>query len=170
VAAIIAAQNAPNDPAATADRAAPPRGARILRAAADYDLLVTRGCPPPRALVQLRARAGEYDPVVLAALGRIVKDAADVEIVSITVRQMTEGMVLAEDIVTQAGAIVIAKGQEVTACLRERLVNYARHTPVKEPLQVVVQRPAASPAPRTPTQLEPLALPPEPVRSESTVP
>ena len=169
VAAIIAAQNTPYDAAAAAGSAAQPPGARILKAASDYDLLVTRGCPAPRALVQLRARTGEYDPVVLAALGRIVQCAADVEIVSVTIRQMTEGMVLAEDIVTQSGAIVIAKGQEVTACLRERLVNYARHTPVKEPLHVIVHRPVP-PAPRTPPSLEPLAPPPEHARSGATAP
>ena len=49
------------------------------------------------------------------------------------------GMVLAEDVNTLSGTLLITAGSEVTAVLMERIRNYNPGT-LKEPLRVAVER------------------------------
>lgn len=59
---------------------------------------------------------------------------------SVRVRELSIGMVINEDVWTKDGALLVAKGQEVTYPVLQRLHNFARGMGVVEPIRVFVPR------------------------------
>ena len=116
-----------------------PLGARVLKVALDYDTLKWSGETDIQVFSELRMRSGWYDPKVLEAMEAVVGCEAAIRICEVRVDQITVRMILAEDVTTTDGALVVNKGQEVTESLRERLRNFARHRGLREPIQVLVQ-------------------------------
>ncbi|AHG90498.1 response regulator receiver [Gemmatirosa kalamazoonensis] len=102
--------------------AAIPLGARVLKVVLDYDLLETQGMAADAALAALEARPGGYDPAVLAA-GRQVWLPADPRPIVREMRlaDVRPGMVFANDVVGSSGVLLVARGQEVTDALLERV-------------------------------------------------
>jgi response regulator RpfG family c-di-GMP phosphodiesterase len=135
VAEIIAAQNHRFDE--HGERI--PHGARVLKVALDFDTLVAGGLPGPEAAAELRTRAGCYDPEVLAALADVACLAAAEELREVAVSELTGQMILAEDIRSTNGLLLVGKGQEVTLSLRQRLKNFARSAHIQEPIKVYVR-------------------------------
>lgn len=116
-----------------------PLGARILRIAIDADDLDEQGVPKDETATRLRARTGCYDPDVLAALERI-RDAEEDDqgtMKTITVKELRSGMVFAQECTTLDGRLLVARGQEVTPGVLERVRNFADNLGVKEPLSVL---------------------------------
>jgi len=97
-------------------------GAHVLRLALDLDMLELAGTPEP--LRVLAGRSELYDPEVFAALER-TRNATLVYIVKeIAISGLRVGMVLAEDIRMVSGALLVARGYEVTAGFIERIRNF----------------------------------------------
>lgn len=98
-------------------------GAYVLRAAIDLDMLLSQGLNRSQAMMSLQTRQDVYHPRVLAALGRIEiperKDAVKV----VRVPELCNGMVLAEDVKSRNGVLIVTKGQKVTDTLRRCLEN-----------------------------------------------
>lgn len=121
-----------------------PLGARILKVALDFDRLSRSGLVDHKALLELRARAGWYDPDVLNALEEVIGAAEVYEPAEVAVRDLTSRMILAEDIVTTYGTLLVTKGQEVTLCMKQRLANFAKQSSLKESVKVLIRRPGAA--------------------------
>ncbi len=122
-------------------------GARILRVATDVEELQARGEGGVRCTDLLRARRGRYDPAVIAAFERLSAEGElDFQVRAVSLDELRTGMQLAADVSLEAGTILVAAGQEITVSLLERLRNFRRSQPVKEPVLVRVPEPAA-PAP-----------------------
>jgi response regulator RpfG family c-di-GMP phosphodiesterase len=98
-----------------------PLGARILKVATDLDALEAREDAPADPVSVLRRRVGEYDPRVLDALASVLRPATPVQ--SISLAALTEGMRLAEDILTPQDIILVPRGFQVDLTLLERLRN-----------------------------------------------
>lgn len=118
-----------------------PWGARALKLALDLDILEAQQSPLPLALDTLRGRTGCYDPALLEALagircgpaaesGSVVKE--------LSISSLQTGMVFAEDVKTSKGLLLVARGQEVTPSLTERIRNFSRAMQIKEPIRVIV--------------------------------
>ncbi len=133
----------PSDPLAGADI---PQGARILKAALDYDAATWRGIAGGDALGVLRQRTDWYDPEVVAMLEAAIGVDAQLERREIRVKELVAGMYLAEDVKTTGGAIVVAKGQEVTPSLSHRVKNFARRQHIEEPIFVLARMDNPAPA------------------------
>jgi response regulator RpfG family c-di-GMP phosphodiesterase len=116
-----------------------PAGARLLKVALDFDTLVTAGMTGGSAFAQLRARAGWYDPAILEALGKVLRGEAQYELRVVPVHELTTGMVLAEDVRSDAGLLLITKGQEVTASLGMRLRNIAESGGLRAAIRVLAR-------------------------------
>ena len=116
-----------------------PLGARILKVALDYDTLKWSGDTDIQVMVELRQRSGWYDPEVLAALETVVGFETALEIQEIGLKDLTTYMIIAEDVTTTDGMLLVTKGQEVTPSLRQRLRNFAKSTRIKEPVHVLMQ-------------------------------
>jgi response regulator RpfG family c-di-GMP phosphodiesterase len=116
------------------------RGADILRVALDFDALDASAYPTDTAIGTLRSRAGRYDPSILAALDEVRGAGVVVrEIREIQVAALREGMVIAADVRLINGALLIARGFEVTPSLVERIRNL--HTGnIASPVRVYTRR------------------------------
>jgi hypothetical protein len=111
-------------------------GGHILKAALDFDALVSAGSAPDMALAEMQSRQGWYDPDVLATLGQVLEVARTRAIHEVRIYQLAEGMVLAADVVALNGAFLCRKGREVTSAMCYRLANYADNVGVQEPIKV----------------------------------
>jgi hypothetical protein len=114
-----------------------PLGARVLKAVADLDWIESRGLARAQALRKLQSRHGWYDPRVLETLAAVPEgnakqtDPHDAALTDLRARQ-----VLAEDVVTLGGLLLVPKGHEVTQALLERMRSFARNGELKLPLRV----------------------------------
>jgi response regulator RpfG family c-di-GMP phosphodiesterase len=116
-----------------------PLGARLLKVALDFDMLRSRGLDDMEAVNRLRAQPRTHDPDVLAALGEIVAQSESYVTKEVGLRDLAGGMILAEDLKTRNGLLLVCKGNEVTPSLCQRLENYARKAGIHEPIRVLVR-------------------------------
>lgn len=101
-------------------------GGHVLRIASDFDTLINHGYLAHAALDVLRSKREVYDPKIIEAFA-IIRDpnaTRRTEIREISIMALQPGMVLAEDIITLTGALLVARGQETTPGLVERLQNF----------------------------------------------
>ena len=101
-----------------------PLGARILKVALDLDTQVARTSSPTDAISRMEAEPDPYDPEIL----RVAKQSLDalfpIRIEEKPVYLLNPGMIIAEDIVSDSGALVVVKGLEVTESVIRVLNNY----------------------------------------------
>jgi len=117
-----------------------PLGSRLLRIALDYDALEAHGARSSVAVAALRGRGHVYDPDLLDALARVVADDDRRRIVlELPVCRLRPGMVLAADVRSSAGALLLARGFTATDQLIERLRNLGIGA-VREPLLILDDR------------------------------
>ena len=130
--------------AVRADDSAPPRTppleARILKLVVDYDTLETLGVAAEERPGKLQARAHEYDPTVLSAFIDMLSDqnlcGRPAEIARAELRL---GMVLAADIVTTQGRLLLARGLELSEAALTHLAHFAPGA-IREPISVLLPR------------------------------
>lgn len=101
-----------------------PWGARALKIALDLDSLESDENRVTAPFAVLRGRSGSYDPDILEALAKLRGDSQDVRMVELQIRELRIGMVFGEDLKSSSGMLLVARGQEVTAGLLERLRNF----------------------------------------------
>jgi response regulator RpfG family c-di-GMP phosphodiesterase len=125
-----------DDPFGRVDGKSIPLGARMLRIAVDLDDLETAGHPAPQALSALSQREGVYDPALLEALAEVVGQEARSELREVPLAGLKPGMVLAADLFSKAGVLLVARGYTVSTGLVERLKNLGQG--VREPIRVTL--------------------------------
>src|SRR5207248_3001011 len=92
-----------------------PLGARLLRIIFDFDVLLTQGLLVLEALKRMTEREGIYDPDILHDFSRWQGHELDPKQTrDFTLGELRVGMVLASDVVTAQGVLLIARGQAVT--------------------------------------------------------
>lgn len=116
-----------------------PVGAKVLCLLTDYDTLTRTGHLSSRdALSVLSKRAHRYELTLIEGLMRAHEvRATDPELREILVKDLTGGMLLERDLLTQDGRLLIARGHHVTDALIARLKRNGSNT-VTEPLLVRV--------------------------------
>ncbi len=112
-----------------------PLGARVLKLVADYDVLEAGGSSPEMATGMLGARSGRYDPQLLEAFMRCKARGATRSLREMSLSALVAGLHLAQDLVSTNGLLLVARGQEVTPGLLQRLRNLPAGT-VREPIRV----------------------------------
>ena len=100
-----------------------PQGSRILKIAIDYDWLEASGMAPALCLETLKGRPGLYDPALLKALGDSKNTGPSLNLKEVDLSGLAIGMVLARDVATRTGHLLIGRGQEVSMGLLQRLGN-----------------------------------------------
>lgn len=116
-----------------------PIGARILKVALDYDTLRWSGLKDVDAIVGLRERPGRYDADILTALEATIGFEEALEVREIKLEELTISMILAADVISTDGALLVSKGQDVTPSMCERLKNFSRNRRIEEPIRVLVR-------------------------------
>lgn len=121
-----------------------PLGARMLKVLLDLAEIEARRVARPAAFVLMQRQAKRYDPEVLAAARRCLIEAdppaPELPSIPIPFRRLAAGHVLAADIQTVEGKVLLTANRQITDVLLERLHNYASLSAIKEPLCVRVGR------------------------------
>jgi response regulator RpfG family c-di-GMP phosphodiesterase len=113
-------------------------GQLLLRAAIEYDRLVSRGASCDSAINTLRQSTLTFPSTVLKALARLSKTARGTMVRQIRLTDLTVGMTLDEDLVSPKGIRLVPSGAEVTTTLMIRLTSIAGGVGVAEPFRVRV--------------------------------
>ena len=117
-----------------------PTGARMLKLALDFDVLVSSGLSEKEALGKIILRGESwYDPAIVCALNKVIDVDEEYEAVAVTMDELAPDMILADDVKGATGVTLITKGQEVTLSLLMRLKNYLAVAKIQEPIKVVVR-------------------------------
>jgi len=127
----------PDDPLAGEEI---PIGARIMRLLLDFDTLETAGLKGPAAVDKLRQRSGKYDPRILDAFAKFLTQQLGAQEQQISVAQLSSEMILAEDVYTKNGALLVCKGQQVSDSVAERLTNFWHNGHISNTVKVLIVR------------------------------
>ncbi len=111
---------------------------RILKIVLDFDTLTAKGISAPKAVEEMLNNADYYDPDIFAALDAEVLSVANGFVVNaVTIADLVNGMLLADDIKDNHGEILLSKGQEITDVLKLRLLVFLRLGRVAEPIRIL---------------------------------
>lgn len=113
-----------------------PLGARILKAALDFDTEENRCSDPIAAFARQTLNAHRYDPAVLSALNSVIDTLFSLKIVDVSLPDLRVGMVLAESVGANDGRMLIAKGHDVTDSVLNFLHNYAAKGELVQPIRI----------------------------------
>ena len=125
-----------------------PWGARALKIALDYDVLESEAETSRHPIDILRARTGWYDPEILEAFAELRgRGKKEVLVHELTLRDIAAGMLFGEDVKSAKGLLLIARGQEVTPSLLERVRNFSSELGIREPIRMIERLPVANTRP-----------------------
>ena len=120
-----------------------PLGSRVLRVLTDLIALEERGHARPKALAEMQARPGIYDPRVLESVSVcfdvFMSDHAEPgkAVQEITIKELCVRHRLVDKIETLDGVmLVVGGGTLVTPMLLEKLKNFAAVNGIREPIRV----------------------------------
>ena len=100
-------------------------GAEILRVVSAYEALERTAPSRDTAVHRLRAQAGRFDPEVLKALTDMLglEDTGD-EAIDVPIGRVSIDMIVAEDLRTRTGVLLVPKGYRVSESFVARLGNF----------------------------------------------
>lgn len=118
-----------------------PWGARALKVIFDLDVVETQGNSTETALSILHSRAGWYDPLILKSVAEACGSSTDQgQTKEVALRDVQPGMVFAQDVRTAWGLLLIARGQEVTPGLLERIWNLSSALGISDSVRVITRK------------------------------
>ena len=114
-----------------------PFGARLLRVLFDYDQLDAAEHQRMEVFKILRGRSGVYDPGIVDAWETTLNRQSEVAgVQTLRLTELRPGMVLATDLKTAGGTLLMTRGHELTAGSLERLRNFSTSVGLSEPIYV----------------------------------
>jgi CheY-like chemotaxis protein len=116
------------------------RAGHVLKMAIDFDALETAHRSSVAAIDALQARGGDYDASVLAALPALLGPGSTHEPREVPFAGLKVGMIVAEDVHIDGGAMLAARGLELTAGMVERMHNMRKGMITKALVKVFVPR------------------------------
>lgn len=113
-----------------------PVGARILKAAIDFDLLESRRGDSVEAFAQLREHAERYDPDVLIAMSTALDSLFSAKSKSVEIHELRIGMLFSQSVNNKSGQMLVARGQEVTRSILDILRRIDQNNNLEVPMHV----------------------------------
>jgi len=114
-------------------------GAQMLKAAVEFDRLVSQGTHPSKAVEELLKRQKDVDPALVSTLRTADFGGADRVTKLIKIKDIAPGMVIGENIYTDKKLLLVPKGQEITHTLVERLKNFYSNGLIAEQIMVIFE-------------------------------
>jgi response regulator RpfG family c-di-GMP phosphodiesterase len=100
-------------------------GAEILRVVTAYEALERTTTSRDAAVNRMRAQAARFDPEVLTALIDLLDlEGGEDETIEVTIGRVCIDMIVAEDLRTRTGVLLVPKGYRVTESFVARLGNF----------------------------------------------
>lgn len=113
------------------------RGAKIIKTAIAFDALTQGGLSPSDAVGALRTQPERHDEAIVKALGDLhASSGGQRSIIDMPVAGLLPGMILAEDLVSRTGLLLVTRGFEVTTAFMERVRNYKTGT-LKDTVRII---------------------------------
>jgi CheY-like chemotaxis protein len=101
------------------------RGAALIRVAAAFDALRQGGLAAADVISTMLADPARFDEPAVQALKELYGQAEDArKLQHVALRSLQPGMILAEDLFSSSGMLLVARGFEVTSTCLERLRNF----------------------------------------------
>jgi len=123
-----------------------PFGARVLKVVLDYDVYCQQHGPQEALKLLAQNNGGNYDRDVLRVLSQLQSEESS-KLIEVTTKDLVEGMVLGEDVVTLGGDVLVARGSHLSQVTIKRILNYSRsESGVCEPISVRVATKSPVPA------------------------
>jgi CheY-like chemotaxis protein len=108
-----------------ASRASESIGAEILRVVSAYEAVERTTASRDTAVHRLRAQSGRFDPEVLKALTELLGlEVAGDESIEVPIGRVRVDMIVAEDLYTRNGVLLVPKGYRVSESFVARLENF----------------------------------------------
>ncbi len=118
-------------------------GGHLLRIAVDYDQLVFHGMPANEALNILKSKPEEYYSAAVATLETLPVTNAAMVTQEMSVRELTTGMILDEDVRAPNGTLMVARDQKISYPLLVRIRNLYQKSPMLQNVKVKVPQQTA---------------------------
>lgn len=115
-----------------------PIGSRILKVVNDYDILILSGKKEDMAFNIIKDTKNIYDKNIIFALQKTIIESKNISVLSLTINELTNNMIIYEDIYTKDGKMLLKKGQQVSSSMKLRLKNYALNVDIIEPIKVIL--------------------------------
>ena len=116
-----------------------PIEARILKVASDFEIALKRSNDVPDAMAHLESFRNEYDPKILIALDAAIStglcQSPSREISRIG---LVPGMVLARDVRSKGGQLMMARGQSITESTQQQLSKLSRNGVIDDIFEIEV--------------------------------
>ncbi|ROS01110.1 HD domain-containing protein [Sinobacterium caligoides] len=115
-------------------------GATMLRVAHNLDNMMQReGIKAATAASNLSAAfSTPFEQQLLRYTASFELEQNPENIRQLSFQQLRVGMTIDEDVLADNGSIVLCRGQRLSAALIDRLLNFSRHTPLKQPVRAIV--------------------------------
>ena len=124
IAWMIEHQNRPVREVDESERSDMRMGAEILRLTLAYEQLIHKGTSRTEAAHRLASQNKGFSPEFFEALVTLDPNAENGEIRKCRIEELSAGMIIQEEVRTGEGALLVSKGQEVTAPLLIKLKNF----------------------------------------------
>ncbi len=119
-----------------------PLESRIIRIAMDFDSLTNKGKSKDEAFKEMIRKSDSYDINLLQGISCILLDIPDKKndpiILELTIDELQEGMLLAEDLVTLDGKVISGQNQILNEPLLATFYNYAKNGQIKNTIKVIL--------------------------------
>jgi response regulator RpfG family c-di-GMP phosphodiesterase len=118
----------------------PSTEAQVLRLCAEFDAISTHTRSTAEALAKLQQQSHGYDPAVLKAFFELMaKESSTVRLVEVNLFELRDGMVLADDVYSSTGTLLLARGQRVRSNVIARLQSMRSTFGTKQTVRVRLQ-------------------------------
>jgi hypothetical protein len=108
----------------------------------------------------LRGRVGWYDPDLLDTLAEVRGAGPSQKVLEIELSKVESGMTLADDVRTETGMLLIARGQHVTPRMVDRILGTLRAKGLRQLVRVTFPQPEEVKPPAASEGPEASSLPP----------
>lgn len=117
-----------------------PVESRILKGVLDLMAGETSGLSSLDSLEKLKAQQQDYDPKVLAALAQILNAKAEILTVEISISELKSDMIIASNITTSSGALLVRKGQKINDSILAKLNNFRANSEMSDKVKIVTTK------------------------------
>jgi FixJ family two-component response regulator len=97
---------------------------RMLQAVIDLDTLEAQGQSLRRSMAELMKKKDVYGDETLTALASLLDRSEELDVVSVPIEKLRDGMVLCDDLKTKDGVLILPRGFAATESSREHLANF----------------------------------------------
>jgi len=112
-------------------------GAQLICVARDFDQLIAEGEEKENALEQMKKNQGRYNPELVQALHSFDLEIGDFITRTIEIDELEIDMIIADDIRSKNGLLLVNKGQHVTLPIIERLKSFHRGVGLDNPIRIL---------------------------------